>query len=792
MSMASTWHHALARRPLLLGAIVMGALLAVFFSPVLFGDATFSTVEANQANTYPWAMGGDRPVLPPQSDQAQYTHPRQVFLHQAMADGVVPLWDPYTLGGHPAFASGPGLAYPPRLAVTLLLDPSWAHDLYLIGHLFAAGLAMVALMKQLGVGVIGALLAAVAWSFGSYSLGWIMLEPFAAVAALLPAALLLVRRWHDRRSWPPLLVAGLLLGLLYLGASNELALISFLVAAGYTASLALRRTVDGWHREAGLARVSTMAAPGVLVAAAVGVAAVGVVPFVELMGRVGRAGVPYAEYLDSTYPADRSTTAADFLRALVPPHTPLDTATLVSQSAFVGTAAALAALPALFLRRPGTGLGRATTAVTFLFVIGTPVTWVGYHLVPGLASLNGLARSLFVWNLGLAVLAGIGLDATLGWLRRAVAGRGRGGHPLLLLLRTVGLLCIVATAGQLVAYGRRANPPFQRRDPALLFPSTPAVGALRQAQGPAPGEGRALALSRVVGGQPPPDGSPFLGMAGNAGQALGLRLVNGYENAVPDRTLQLWRHLRGEDLATVVDEPPSTTLNLVFPSDRVLTELLPRLGIAAVFAPPQLLGDPGWAESDLVVNGLRRSYLGPDGVVLEVADPAPRAMVVTEAQVVPGADAARAALLAPGFDPRRSVILEEPIPPAADAGPTAGSGGSAVVWLDQGPGGARLSVTSAAAGWLVVLESFDPGWRATVDGEPVEVEQADFAFQAIRIPAGTSAVELAYRPPEVLWGAAASGVTTAAILAVVVADGVRRRRRHRSGAGLAPEAPTAP
>ena len=781
-----TWLRALARSQHLLAAVVLAAALAVFFSSVALDDATFSTVEVNQRNTYPWAAGAaGRPSLPAQADQAQYSHPRQVFLDTALKeDGVIPLWDPLTLGGHPAFASGPGLAYPPRLLLTLLFGPSWTHDLYVILHLFAAGLAMFALMKQLGVGFLGALLAAVAWPFSSYSLGWITLEPFAAVAALLPLALLFVRRWHDRRSWPQLLLASLLLGMLYLGSSSELALVSFVVVAGYAGSLALSRVGSEWRRRP-LTTASLIVAPGVLVLVALAVAAVGVLPFLELIGRVDRTGLRYSEYLSSTYPTIRRTSPADFLHALVPPATPLTADSLISKSTFVGTATALLALPALFLRRPGTGLGRAAAVGTLLFVVGTPVTWIGFHLVPGLGSLNGLARTSFVWALGVAILGGIGLDAAWSWLGGTGDQGWRSGlaRRLPLALGALGLLCIAGTAGQLAVHGRNANPGFQHRDPATLFPATPAVAAIRQAQGPAPGERRALPLTRLVGGGPPPDGSPFLAMAGNAGQALGLRLVTGYENAVPDRTLQLWRYVRGEERGTVLSEPPTTTLNLVFPSDQVRTELLARLGIGTVFAPPGLVADEGWRPPDLVRKGFRQVYLGDDGVVLEVVDPAPRASVVSGPTVVQGGDEALTALVQPGFDPTRSVILESPPGPAAADGPSGPGGDPRVVWLTQGPNGGRLSVTAAEPGWLVVLESWDPGWRATVDGRATDVERANFAFQAIRIPAGTSAVELRYRPPEVLWGGAVSGMSTAAILVVTGVDAGRRRRRRARSKG---------
>jgi len=776
------WPQALARHQYLVAGVLIAGLLAVFFKPVVLDGATFSTVEVNQRNAYPWVDGRPRPTLPAQADQAQYSYPRQLFVDRALKhDGMIALWDPFTLGGHPSFASGPGLAYPPRLILTLLFDPSWTHDLYLILHMFTAGLALFAFMKQLRVGFLGSLLGALAWSFSSYSLGWITLEPFAAVAALLPLALLFVRRWYDRESWPQLLVAGLVLGFLYLGSSSELALISFLVVAGYAAALAVARLSSDWQRRGGLHRISAVGAPFLVVAAALGVAAVGVFPFLELMGRVDRPSLRYSQYLGSTYPTIRQTFASDFLHTIVPPATPLDPARLISQSAFAGTATAFLALLALFRRRPGTGFGRTAGVITLLFVLGTPVTWIGYHLVPGLGSLNGLARSLFVWNLAVAVLGGIGLDLMSAWLQRKVESRGANGtlgSRLPSMVAVLALLCVVATAVQLIGYGRRANPAFQRRDPDLLFPATSAIAALRRAQGPSPGEGRVLPLTRLIAGSTPADASAFLALPGNAGQALGMRLVTGYENAVPARTLQLWRYVRGEDLQTVLHEPPTTTLNLVVSSDRVRKELLRRLGIDAVFAPPGLAGDDGWREPDLLGQGFRQAYLASDGLVLDVLDPAPRASVVTDPKVVMGAEEAMKALIEPGFDPRRTVILESLPRPTLDTRPPESGAAAKIVWLDEGPNGASLSVTAAEPAWLVVLESWDPGWRATVNGRAADVERANFAFQAIRVPAGTSTVELRYRPPAVLWGAAVSGASTGAILLIVGFDVVRRRRRR--------------
>ena len=54
--------------------------------------------------------------------------------------------------------------------------------------------------------------------------------------------------------------------------------------------------------------------------------------------------------------------------------------------------------------------------------------------------------------------------------------------------------------------------------------------------------------------------------------------------------------------------------------------------------------------------------------------------------------------------------------------------------------------STPAAGVLRVSESFDPGWRATVDGRPTPVQIADLGQQAVFVPAGAHEVALRYEP----------------------------------------------
>ncbi len=55
-------------------------------------------------------------------------------------------------------------------------------------------------------------------------------------------------------------------------------------------------------------------------------------------------------------------------------------------------------------------------------------------------------------------------------------------------------------------------------------------------------------------------------------------------------------------------------------------------------------------------------------------------------------------------------------------------------------------------GYLVLTDTWYPGWQATVDGEPAEVLQANCAFRAVWLEVREHAVEMVYRPASVRIG----------------------------------------
>jgi hypothetical protein len=164
---------------------------------------------------------------------------------------------------------------------------------------------------------------------------------------------------------------------------------------------------------------------------------------------------------------------------------------------------------------------------------------------------------------------------------------------------------------------------------------------------------------------------------------------------------------------------------------------------------------------DLVPVGTWATLLVDPLRVFRVPDAFPRARVVGGARIA-GDDEGVDVLLDPGFDPAREVVLAagEAAPPPTEVPGTAGV-------VDERSDRVALEADLRTPAFVVLADSFDPGWRATLDGAPVPVLRANLAFRAVRVPAGRHRIEMVYRPRALLAGLAVSAVAVLAALALL-------------------------
>ncbi len=111
-----------------------------------------------------------------------------------------------------------------------------------------------------------------------------------------------------------------------------------------------------------------------------------------------------------------------------------------------------------------------------------------------------------------------------------------------------------------------------------------------------------------------------------------------------------------------------------------------------------------------------------------------------DASVVDNDVQALGTLQDPAFDPKRSVVLS--------GGTLTGRRARAVRCDHQELRTAsdRTAVQSGCPGYLILTDSYYPGWSAEVDGEPATIHHADLYFRAIALEPGEHRLTLQYEP----------------------------------------------
>jgi hypothetical protein len=131
--------------------------------------------------------------------------------------------------------------------------------------------------------------------------------------------------------------------------------------------------------------------------------------------------------------------------------------------------------------------------------------------------------------------------------------------------------------------------------------------------------------------------------------------------------------------------------------------------------------------------------------VYECVADARRAYVVAKASIVADLTTQLERLFEESFDADSTVMLERTAPDAVGS-PGASSAASARITTDADQ---EVTIDAAAGdegGYLVLKDSFDPAWRAEVDGQPAALLRANALYRAIRISPGPHTIRFTYRP----------------------------------------------
>ncbi len=739
----------------------------LFYSPVLFGQIFLPTGYLSLNSL--WYDPSQNPGNVDMFDAVVYYYPLDTFLRSELLQGCFPFWNPHNLAGHPvAFNGQSGFFYPIKLLL-LAVFPAWvAHSLSLWFHTGLAGFGSCLLAKELGLSERASLFFGIAWMFNGFLSVWLQLGFITTCAALLPICLLFALRSLDRPIYIPAFSAVLAMLLV----SAHLQFVVYFLIFGLAVGLLAGRP---WSLNRagtvlfGVAGGGALAAPYLL-------------PSIVLMLSSQRPERS-PEHLMDNY----AQFFASAPGTLVFPDLFGNPASLFALARIQGSGNFIFSETCLYLGivplwlafvSVGHRLGRLYFGAAILtFVLpATPLYLVLLQTVPGLDRL-GSVRFVGLVHLFLILAAAYGLESVLnrpnsrtmdwawagifalgclawwqgmtlkaqGWQRLMGSSELRLPTPdlaynreeFVLLLKEgfefcyswqnpnlfgpvlilIGLTVFVfskrsrfwiwfligATLLDLVLFSYRFNPPSSR---TLLFPTRPELSYLQEH----------AALSRVAG----------LGtVKPNTLLPFTLNDAGGYDSFYPKDSNLFYSALLGL--------PPGRRLGQqVFLGERLNPRLLDLLGVQYLIGRPGGLNPGGERIESGVLPLFRR----------ETA--LPKCYLVSSYEVIANDEEVLTRLKDSDFTIRDSVVLNRD--PGVNLEGATEAGASLKIESFR-PNRVDLQVVSPQPQILVLNDAWSPGWRAQINGKPVEIYRANQMFRAVSLESGDSQVTFRFIPP---------------------------------------------
>ena len=186
-------------------------------------------------------------------------------------------------------------------------------------------------------------------------------------------------------------------------------------------------------------------------------------------------------------------------------------------------------------------------------------------------------------------------------------------------------------------------------------------------------------------------------------------------------------------------------------------------------------GSPRWRKvasfrtSRMTDRGADEPAPGEDAyVVYENRRALPRAWITSDVVALAEIDAVPAVhhgWLPDGrrFDPTAMALVE---PGTPEAGAFSTGTASARV-TDIADGRITVDVATQGGGFLVLSESYYPGWRARIDGAPAAVRRANVSLQGVAVPPGQHTIVFEFVPATYYAGIALSAAALAGVLWLV-------------------------
>lgn len=152
------------------------------------------------------------------SDLARYFYPLRLFAADAVKNGHIPLWNPYLKAGMPLFASLQlCVLYPISIIYYIIPSFDQAFNWYIIIHFLLGGIFMHTLMRYWNISRVGSLISALVFIFGGYLSSVIVMNTSLSSVIWLPLIVLFFDMTLKKRRVYPALLTTFFLSIQFLG-----------------------------------------------------------------------------------------------------------------------------------------------------------------------------------------------------------------------------------------------------------------------------------------------------------------------------------------------------------------------------------------------------------------------------------------------------------------------------------------------------------------------------------------------------------------------------------------------
>lgn len=200
------------RRHVVHVAIIIVAIVALFWRVFLLGETLVDVNTLN--NQLPWGYSaGQSDYQYNRRDLTDTYVTRDYFVVSSYRDGEFPLWNPYTMAGHPIYADGVTRTLSPFLLFYKFLDIPLGYSVARITELICAAVLMYVFLVAIGASANGALMGSLVFGLSAHSMLHLTGLGWWGGLMWLPAILLFADRAIKRQSYAQAILAGVCLAM---------------------------------------------------------------------------------------------------------------------------------------------------------------------------------------------------------------------------------------------------------------------------------------------------------------------------------------------------------------------------------------------------------------------------------------------------------------------------------------------------------------------------------------------------------------------------------------------------